>query len=208
MFNQDPHKVQNCITCAGYTIRGPGVQQVPKEASLWAMSRQDPQRQCSVPSVQQRQIARKAAKLGAALTEARQPMQKPRPSTVCASGPASSATSSSAPLQSCAPAGGTEAQQLLQEEQLQPSSSSDPVGSCAVHGAAPASALVDAKQGGPACLAGTACLAQTAAARDWASPNKALRVQSLRQELIAAEAVVAELKSWLADAEAELKGGS
>ena len=35
--------------------------------------------------------------------------------------------------------------------------------------------------------------------------QKALRVQSLRQELAAAEGVVSELKAWLADAEAELE---
>ena len=38
-------------------------------------------------------------------------------------------------------------------------------------------------------------------------PNSqaALRVQSLRQELAAAEIVVFELKAWLAEAEAELE---
>ena len=67
-----------------------------------------------------------------------------------------------------------------------------------MHGTSLPSAVVHAKQGQ------TAALEQKAAVRDQASPNKALRVQSLRQELIAAEAVVAELKAWLADAEAEL----
>ena len=185
---------------AGFTIRGAGVQQVSKEASLWAMSRQDSQQQYSVPSVQQRQLARKAVKIGAALTEARQPAQKPQPSHVCAPGPALSATSIPAPLQTRAPAGGGSAQRLLQEEQLQLSSSLDPAGSCTVHGTSLSNAVVHAKEGR------TASLEQKAAARNRASPNKALRVQSLRQELIAAEAVVAELKAWLADAEAELKG--
>ena len=46
------------------------------------------------------------------------------------------------------------------------------------------------------------CVGRTRAAPD---SQKALRVQSLRQELAAAEGVVSELRAWLADAEAELE---
>ena len=46
------------------------------------------------------------------------------------------------------------------------------------------------------------CVGRAGAAPD---SQKALRVQSLRQELAAAEGVVSELKAWLADAEAELE---
>ena len=39
------------------------------------------------------------------------------------------------------------------------------------------------------------------------TPRRSCGVQSLRQELAAAEVVVSELKAWLADAEAELGSG-
>lgn len=173
---------------------------MPKEASLWAMSRQDPQRQCPVQSLQQRQAARKAARSGAPSAQAEQPRQDAWPVQACVPELEKSADSTSNPEQSSTQAGGSAAQRLDQDVQLLSSDTSCRAGECAVQGAALASAEVHAGR-----MEGPSSRIQTGLARDMADSNKALRVQSLRQELAAAEAVVAELKSWLADAEAELE---
>ena len=177
------------MTSAGCTIRGLGVQQVPKEASLWAMSRQDLQRQCSVPTLQQRHVARKAARSAAA------PAQDLQPLHLC--GLEVSANSTSAPEQFFLAAEPSAIRELSEDEQLP---SSDPAGRCPLQGSGSGSARSSAmpKETVP-------CLKQAGVAQGKANSNKALRVQSLRQELVAAEAVVEELKSWLADAEAELE---
>ena len=55
----------------GCIIRWPGSESTPTEASLWTLSRQVPQRQPRIQTLQQRQAARKAAILGS------QPAQQP-----------------------------------------------------------------------------------------------------------------------------------
>ena len=186
-----------CTMSAGCTVRVPGVQQIPKEASLWAMSRQDPERQCSVPTLQQRHVARKVARAGAQPAQAPQPLLGLRPLEACASGLEVSATSMSASEHSLPQAEPDTAPDLGRDVQLPPS---DPARRCILQGTDCADTAERAR------LRETApCPKKTGLAQRKANSNRALRVQSLRQELVAAEAVVQELKSWLADAEAELK---
>ena len=171
---------------------------MPKEASLWALSHQDSQRQCTLQSIQQRQAARKAAGLGAQAAHAQQPLQSLQPSHGAVSRLEASANSVSVPEQSLVLAAGpTPAQELGQDVQA---SRSDPVGVCPALCTASVSVAAGARQKEVA-----ACSKGRVLTSDRVNSNKALRVHSLRQELVAAEAVVAELKSWLADAEAEVE---
>ena len=169
-----------------------------KEASLWAMSRQDPQHECSLQTLQQRQAARKAARLGAVSSRTVQQDQKPL--QACVSGLGKSPDSIISPHLSSAVAGGFTSLQVNKDVQILSSTTSCLAGDCAVQASGAGSAGVGAGQTEKAALH-----RQTGSVRNKASSKSALRVQSLRQELAAAEAVVAELKSWLADAEAELE---
>ena len=171
---------------------------MPKEASLWAMSHQDPQQMCRLQSIQQRQAARKAAASGAQPAQAQQPVQGLQPSHVAVSKLEVSADGVSVPQQSSALAAGlTPAQELGQKVWAL---SSEPIGDCVVVSTAAVSVTVGARQN-----EGAARTKRMVVTSDRVDSNKALRVQSLKQELAAAEAVVAELTSWLADAEAELE---
>ena len=161
---------------------------MPKEASLWAMSRQDAHRQCSVPTLQQRHVARKAARSGAASAQDLQPLHL--------DGLENSANSLSAPEQLSSLAEPNAICEHVKNELP----SSGPAGSCLLRAEGSGNAGECARP-----KAEVPCLKQALLAQSKATSNKALRVQSLRQELVAAEAVVQELKTWLADAEAELE---
>ena len=188
------------------------MQQVPNEASLWAMSHQDPQRQYSVQSLRQRQAARKAAKYGAP-PAAQQPNQIWDPSQAARSGtlPAQqpsqslqpsctekevSATSTAALEQPSALAGSSKIRETDGEVQLQSNNSANRFTAQGTNAVSAAANAIHQDRGDAGKQAGVAAKVETS--------NKALRVEALRQELIAAEAVVSELKAWLADAEAEL----
>ena len=175
------------------------MQQIPRAASLWVMACQDPGRPSAVLSLQHRQAARKAAKSGA--RPAQQSSQTFLPA--CSSSSLSAAEVSvarPAPQPSTAAAHNT----ALPGGQRERTGVVDLTGSQkeimqSDRNAAelPTASATDSRQRE----------ARGGLGRAGAAPSsqRALRVQSLRQELTAAEAVVSELKAWLADAEAELE---
>ena len=174
------------------------MQQVPRAASLWVMACQDPGRPSSVLSLQHRQAARKAAKPGA--RPAQQSSQTFLPA--CSSSSTLSAANVPAARPSAQPSTAaalgtafTGAQRErtsvvdLTESQMEPVQSERKT---VEHSTA--SAMESRKHEARGCVG-----------RTQPDSQKALRVQSLRQELAAAEGVVSELRAWLADAEAELE---
>jgi len=188
------------------------VQQVPNEASLWAMSRQDPQRQYSVQSLRQRQAARKAVKSGALPAQqpnqiwdtlqaarsgtlpAQQPLQSLQPPCFAVTEQELSATSTAAPEQPSALAGGSKLRETDGDVTMRSNDSASIFIAQSTNAVGAAANAIHQGDSGK----------QTGVAGTVGNSNKALRVEALRQELIAAEAVVSELKAWLADAEADL----
>ena len=188
------------------------MQQVPNEASLWAMSRQDPQRQYSVQSLRQRQAARKAVKSGALPAQqpnqiwdtlpaarsgtlpAQQPLQSLQPLCSAVTEQEVSATSTAAPEQPSALAGNSKVQETDGDVTMR---SNDSASRFIAQSTNAVGAAANANHQGDSSK-------QTGVDGTVGNSNKALRVEALRQELIAAEAVVSELKAWLADAEADL----
>ena len=176
------------------------MQQVPQAASLWVMACQDPGRPSSVLSLQHRQAARKAAKLGA--LPAQQSSQTFLPA--CSSSSALSAAEVSAARPTAQPFTAAPRDAAYIGAQLERTGVVDLTGS--------QKETVRSKRGTAEHPTASAtesrkhearnCVGRAGAAPD---SQKALRVQSLRQELAAAEGVVSELKAWLVDAEAELE---
>ena len=186
----------------GCIIRWPGSESTPTEASLWALSGHHPQRQTFIKTLQQRQAARKAAKVSS------QPAQQPSlqsflPGNPMASGKDMSAASTAGAQLDSSMAGQSEPTEPDQDLQLVSSDAPAPAkerpaikGLGAIHAAA-----------NGARRTGDIADAPEHASKVARDPNSqaALRVQSLRQELAAAELVVSELKAWLAEAEAEIE---
>ena len=183
----------------GCIIRWPGSESTPTEASLWTLSRQVPQRQPPIQTLQQRQAARKAAILGS------QPAQQPSIQRPVASGQDITAASAAGIQLDSSMARQSEPAEPDQDVQLVSSDAPAPAknrpamnGLGAIH----ARAAADGAQ-----KIGDSADVPEQASKVVRDPNSqaALRVQSLRQELAAAELVVFELKAWLAEAEAELE---
>ena len=176
------------------------MQQVLQAASLWVMACQDPGRPSSVLSLQHRQAARKAAKSGA--LPAQQSSQAFLPA--CSSSSTLSAAEVSAARPTAQPFTAAARDSICTGAQPEHTDFVDLTGSQKVPlqsnrgtAARPAASATDSRQ-----REARGCVGRAGAAPD---SQKALRVQSLRQELAAAEGVVSELKAWLADAEAELE---
>ena len=188
----------------GCIIRWPGSESTPTEASLWALSRQHPQRRTFIRTLQQRQAARKAAKVGP------QPAQQPSlrsalPGNPVASGQDMSAASTAGAQLESSMAGHSEPAEPEQDVQLASSDAPGPAQNRAAMNGLGAIHAWAAANG--ARRTGDTADAPEQASKVARDPNSqtALRVQSLRQELAAAELVVSELKAWLAEAEADLK---
>ena len=176
------------------------MQQVPQAASLWAMACQDPGRPSSVLSLQHRQAARKAARSG--VRPAQQSSQTLLPA--CSSSDTLSAAEVSAARPTTQPSTAAARNIACTGAQLERAGVVDLTGSQkeTVQSRKEAVEPPTASAKEPKKREGRSCLERAGAAPE---SQSMLRVQSLRQELAAAEAVVSELKAWLADAEAELE---
>lgn len=155
------------------------------------LARQDPKMQSSVQSLQQRRAARKAAK-----SDSQPPPVSQQPSQHLSCKPSSAIVQEV----SAASTAATQQASAVVKLETQPDMQLVEFGCCQATGREAGPTRASSMQAD-----GLGVREQTKRAVREPDTQKAMRVQSLQQELAAAEAVVSELKAWLADAEAEME---